>query len=584
MKSNTPYSKLASALLCLIALLSTSLSEPAFGQKRGRAPQKPASRAAGIAGEADKLLEESKWPEAIDTYKIAIRLDPNYGPAYGGLGDAYFNTGKWEEGLAAFKEQVRLDPNSAQAQYDLGFAYNAMGRHGEAFAPLVKATSLDPSYAEAYYGIGYAYLRGADFEKSLPFFKSAIRLQAGYADAYYGLGQAYARLDQGDNAHEQVKKLSTIDAKLSQKLEKEIQTALATARPAEGDAAGEQVKKLSTTDSKRPQRLEQQIQTALPGANQARPSNATLADPATVEAEYWDTIKASNSKTNFEEYLKEYPQGRYAPLARVKLRQMEEASKPSGAVGDSVDPASAAANTSSIARPGVKQGAVVKNQIGMELVSVPPGSFMMGNSNGEADEQPAHQVTIGQAFYMGKYEVTQAQWQSVMGNNPSHFKDCPNCPVEQVSWDDTQKFISKLNESNDGFRYRLPTEAEWEYACRAGTAGDYAGSVGEMGWYLENSGNETHAVGGKRSNDWGLADMHGNVSEWCQDWYQETYEGAPRDGSAWLSGGEQSSRVLRGGSLLNDAARLRSAYRAYGTPDYSLNDLGFRVVAQARTN
>lgn len=237
MKSNAPSSKLILALLCLFTLFNCSLVQTAFAQKRGRAsqnraPQKSASRAAGIAEEADKLLEEGKSSDAIDAYKIAIRLDPKFAPAYGGLGDAYFNTGKWDEGLAAYKEQVRLEPNSAEAQYNLGYAYNAMGRHGEAFAPLVRATSLDPGYAEAYYGIGYAYLRGTDFEKSISFFKSAIRLQADYADAYYGLGQAYARLGQADAANEQVKKLAGIDAKLAQKLSKEIPTALtASARP-----------------------------------------------------------------------------------------------------------------------------------------------------------------------------------------------------------------------------------------------------------------------------------------------------------------------------------------------------------------
>jgi len=227
MKSKVPLAKLFSALICLFALLFTSSSLTTVAQKkRGRAPEKSASRAAGIAAEADKMLEEGKWVEAIDAYKIAIRLDPNFGPAYGGLGDAYFNKGRWEEGVVAYKEQVRLEPNKAQAQYDLGHAYNVMGRFGEAFAPLVKATSLDPSFAEASFGLGYAYLRQSDFEKSLPFFKSAIRLQADYADAYYGLGQAYARLGQADAANEQVKKLATIDAKLAQRLGKELQTAL----------------------------------------------------------------------------------------------------------------------------------------------------------------------------------------------------------------------------------------------------------------------------------------------------------------------------------------------------------------------
>jgi formylglycine-generating enzyme required for sulfatase activity len=209
---------------------------------------------------------------------------------------------------------------------------------------------------------------------------------------------------------------------------------------------------------------------------------------------------------------------------------------------------------------------------------------MMGSTNGGTDEKPVHGVTINYSFYMGKYEVSQAQWQAVMGNNPANFKDCGgNCPVEQVSWDDAQSFINKLNESNDGFRYRLPTEAEWEYACRAGTTGDYAGNLSEMAWFSENSGNKTHAVGGKQPNAWGLADMHGNVWEWCQDWYHETYNGAPTDGSAWLSGGEQKSRVVRGGSWGSDATNLRSAYRDNFTPgDRSIN-LGFRLVAVART-
>jgi len=225
------------------------------------------------------------------------------------------------------------------------------------------------------------------------------------------------------------------------------------------------------------------------------------------------------------------------------------------------------------------------NQAGIEFVLIPPGSFMMGSTN-EADEGPVHRVTISKGFYMGKYEVTQAQWQSVMGNNPSEFKNCGgNCPVEEVSWDDAQNFINKLNASNDGFSYRLPTEAEWEYACRAGTTGDYAGNLNEMAWHSEeNSRYQTHAVGGRRLNDWGLADMHGNVWEWCQDWYHETYYGAPTDGSAWLSGGEQKYRVLRGGaSWYLDASHLRSAYRYNTTPDRRANTFGIRLVAVVRT-
>ncbi|MBA2732129.1 MAG: SUMF1/EgtB/PvdO family nonheme iron enzyme [Acidobacteria bacterium] len=226
----------------------------------------------------------------------------------------------------------------------------------------------------------------------------------------------------------------------------------------------------------------------------------------------------------------------------------------------------------------------VTNGIGMEFVYVPAGSFMMGSENGEAYEKPVHQVTIREGFYMGKYEVTQAQWQQVMGNNPSNFKG-DNLPVETVSWDDAQEFIRKLNAQNDGYRYRLPSEAEWEYACRAGTTGDYAGEVDAMGWYAKNSGKKTHPVGQKQANSFGLYDLHGNVLEWCEDWYHDSYNGAPTDGSAWISGGDQQSRVLRGGSWLFDSPFLRSAVRESFDPGDSRYYVhGVRVVAVSRSS
>jgi formylglycine-generating enzyme required for sulfatase activity len=254
-----------------------------------------------------------------------------------------------------------------------------------------------------------------------------------------------------------------------------------------------------------------------------------------------------------------------------------------------------------------KSGAVVRTRSGIELVYVPPGEFMMGSENGSADEKPVHRVTIREGFYMGKYEVTQTQWQAVMGSNPSHFKG-DNLPVETVSWDDAQAFIHKLNTINDGFSYRLPSEAEWEYACRAGTTGDYAGDLEAMAWYGNNSGpqrldaveiwladsnnyfkrltdngNQTHPVGQKQVNRFGLYDMHGNVWEWCQDWYHDSYAGGPTDGSAWLNGGEQKYRVLRGGSWASGAYFQRSAVHGWDVPGDRTFYIGFRVVATART-
>ncbi|HYT50046.1 MAG TPA: tetratricopeptide repeat protein, partial [Pyrinomonadaceae bacterium] len=228
------YASFSKSILLLIVCAFVLAALPAFAQKRGRAPQKQSvSKAAGLVDEADKLADDKKYPEAIETYKIAIRLDPNYAPAFGGLGDAYLNSGNSQQAEVAYKEQARLAPNDAQAQFDLGYFYNAMGRHGEAFAPLVKATSLDPNFAEAFYGIGYAYLRGTEFEKSIGYLRSAIRLKPDYGEAYYGLGQAYAKLGKADLANEQVKKLNTIDAKLARRLEKEIQNELASAAKTE---------------------------------------------------------------------------------------------------------------------------------------------------------------------------------------------------------------------------------------------------------------------------------------------------------------------------------------------------------------
>src|SRR5438876_11488308 len=139
MKTAASFSK--SILLLVVSLFLLAVASGAYGQRRAKAPQKPASRAAGMVDEANKLADDKKWPEAIDAYKLAIRLDPTYAPAYGGLGDAYFNGGRWDQALVAYKEQVRLGPNDAPAQYDLGYFYNAAGRDGEAFAPLVEAPS-----------------------------------------------------------------------------------------------------------------------------------------------------------------------------------------------------------------------------------------------------------------------------------------------------------------------------------------------------------------------------------------------------------------------------------------------------------
>jgi len=216
-----------------------------------------------------------------------------------------------------------------------------------------------------------------------------------------------------------------------------------------------------------------------------------------------------------------------------------------------------------------------------EMVELPAGSFVMGSNNGEPDEKPLHSVTIVKSFAIGKTEVTQAQWRAVMGNNPSYFEACDDtCPVEQVSWSDAQVFIKKLNVKT-GKLYRLPSEAEWEYACRAGAQQEYCGSdnADSVAWNNSNSGsylfNSPHPVATRQANAFGLYDMSGNVWEWVEDNYHASYNGAPEDGSAWMNG---TMHVLRGGSWGKDPKFGRAARRSKFSANYSDFSYGFRLA------
>jgi formylglycine-generating enzyme required for sulfatase activity len=220
----------------------------------------------------------------------------------------------------------------------------------------------------------------------------------------------------------------------------------------------------------------------------------------------------------------------------------------------------------------------------MEFVLIPAGTFMMGSPDSDPDafpiEKPVHQVTLSQAFYLGKYPVTQAQWEAVMGTNPSQFKGADR-PVENVSWDDVQAFMQKLSEREGGDHYRLPTEAQWEYACRAGSStryhfGDDAAQLGNYAWYYQNSDNQTHPVGQKQPNAWGLYDMHGNVWEWVQDWYGAYTSNPVTDPISPTSG---ARRVFRGGDWGNAARYVRAANRSAYEPGNRVGDLGFRCLS-----
>ncbi|MBI5212679.1 MAG: formylglycine-generating enzyme family protein [Nitrospirae bacterium] len=220
----------------------------------------------------------------------------------------------------------------------------------------------------------------------------------------------------------------------------------------------------------------------------------------------------------------------------------------------------------------------------MEFIFVKGGCFRMGDAfgNGEPDEKPAHEVCV-EGFYMGKYEVTQGQWKEIMGDNPSYFKDCgDNCPVENVSWYDVREFIERLNRRTDG-RYRLPTEAEWEYAAQRGGNGEKQAGTNNgaeldgYAWYDRNAEAKTHPAGRKKSNELGIYDMSGNVWEWVQDVYDKNaYNKHSKNNPIYE--GQGDNRVVRGGSWYSKFVDLRSQNRFYRPPTYKSGIVGFRLL------
>ncbi len=228
-------------------------------------------------------------------------------------------------------------------------------------------------------------------------------------------------------------------------------------------------------------------------------------------------------------------------------------------------------------------------EVTITMVWIPAGEFMMGAQENEQDardiEYPRHRVTLDYGFWMGKHEITQAQWEAVMGDNPAQSRGVGNdYPVYRVSWNDIQEFEEALDNA-----FRLPSESEWEYACRAGTDTrfywgddpDYE-NIDDSAVYTFNDPNGTAEVGTKEPNAWNLYDMSGNVWEWCEDRRHSDYDGAPGDGNPWLDNPSSSYRVIRGGGWNDNASNCRSAYRGGGDPTYPHNhSLGFRLVRDA---
>lgn len=308
-----------------------------------------------------------------------------------------------------------------------------------------------------------------------------------------------------------------------------------------------------------------------------------------TEDNYWKML----DKTNLDDlkmYVAKYPNGAYLYLAKANIRNIKAAK--------SVKPAINTNNSNSTII--AELDLAMDRRIG-KFVLIPSGNFTMGSNNGAQDEKPEHEVVISRSFEMGVTEVTQEQWELVMGSNPSSFKGDKRLPVENVSWSDVQRFISKLNSKSTKYTYRLPTEAEWEYAARTGSRKDYADNLDEMAWYVVNSGDEqfsvttnnltlnkiesnvcrTHPVGQKLPNAWGLYDMYGNVWEWCSDWYSSYSSTTVTDP---IGASSESRHVNRGGSYDCLAVSCTSVTRNKGYRPGNHYLVGFRLVRVGNHN
>ena len=310
----------------------------------------------------------------------------------------------------------------------------------------------------------------------------------------------------------------------------------------------------------------------------------------------WEITRKADSKTAYEAFISKYGDSPYAQDARDRIAAIEDAAsdkltadKPNADKPNADKPTESkpAVYNEPAAPPSPNRSAAIQ-KLETDMVSVTGGTFTMGwqsgrDGSGDSDEKPAHDVTL-RNFSIGRYEVTQAQWRAVMGSDPPELynKGCDQCPVERVSWNDIQDFLKKLN-SLTGKRYRLPTEAEWEYAARGGNQSNdylYSGGndIGAVAWYDGNT-QSTRPVGGKKANELGLYDMSGNVYEWCEDDWHGNYQGAPTDGRAWVDSPRGSYRVFRGGGWRSLAEYCRAATR-YNPPTIRNYSVGFRLALQ----
>jgi formylglycine-generating enzyme required for sulfatase activity/lipopolysaccharide biosynthesis regulator YciM len=545
-------------------------------------------------GLGNVYFDQHQYPEAVDAYQNAIGLKQNYAEGHSNLSYAYMRQGRLDDAEKAANRALDLNPSLATAMARLGHVYQRRYKYPEAIAQYQRAINADPTYAEPHNSLGNVYLSLKRYSEAIDQYHRAIALSSEWSYPHYNLGRLFRDLKRYREAIAEYQRALTLDGKWSY--------------PHNGlGVVYRDLKRYGEAIAEYQRAIDIDLE------NDPLPHN-NLGD-----VYFWDHQGSSAAAIKeYKEAIRLDPKWAepYFSLGSVYRQDgRQDEAKPQFQMYIELVPKR-------------------RNQAGIDMIWIPPGRFMMGLTDAEAqsayedakrynsnaklqwfiDAKQKHQVTIREGFYMGRYEVTQAQWQKIMGTSVRQQRDKTNTsysmrgegdnyPIYYVSWNEAQEFIQKLNQMNDGYIYSLPTEAEWEYTARAGTttpffwgqdanrACQYANVADQTakenpGWTIVDCRDgyaETSPVGSFQSNPLGLYDIIGNVWEWCEDVYHDSYNGAPTDGSGWLSGGEQKLRMLRGGSWSNWAFNLRSAGRLGYESGTRQHDIGFRVVAVTRT-
>jgi formylglycine-generating enzyme required for sulfatase activity len=394
--------------------------------------------------------------------------------------------------------------------------------------------------------------------------------QANSKETYEKYLTQYPKGKYAATAKNRIQKILDDDALIARKQEEELHKKEEEARKEQSmwdhAESGESAQEVQAYLDKYPAGTFVEAARAKLTALQAEAFAQKIEEDARKESELWHQAESGDNALAVQAYLDKYPAGIFAEAARAKLVVIQTAILKA---------------REDFLKPGNK---FRECPACPEMIVIPAGNFNMGTELGESDEKPAHNVTLSQVLAIGTTEVTQAQWKAIMDTTPSYFSQCGvNCPVENVSWDDVHVFLKKLN-SKTGKNYRLPTEAEWEYACRSEANQEYCGGddLDSIAWYganaslFGNSASTTNAVGTRQPNTFGLFDMSGNVWEWVEDAYHADYNNAPTDGSEWV--GEGHKRVVRGGAWNVEPRAARAADRDWVESEYRSFSLGFRVI------